>query len=82
MEDSWDTLVMISNSGALQGIIVLYWFSILTYNVSAMYVTKALSGVQRCMIEAARTACIWAVNLVLYYYVTDGKFGEHWDQYS
>eukprot|EP00742_Colponemidia_sp_Colp-10_P001115 GILJ01001205.1.p1 GENE.GILJ01001205.1~~GILJ01001205.1.p1 ORF type:complete len:423 (-),score=79.83 GILJ01001205.1:132-1400(-) len=81
VEDSIDTLIMIKNSTTLQAIIFFYWVSILTYNVSGMMVTQSLSGVVRCMLEAARTACIWLVDLFVFYYITP-NFGEHWDNWS
>ena len=31
------------------------------------------------VVSGMRTACIWATDLVLYYFVTNRGFGEAWD---
>lgn len=82
-EDLGDSIVMIQNSSALQSLILLYIFSCGTYNCAGMSVTSQLSAVHRTMLEASRTAGIWAIDLFVHYCI-DPKisFGEAWMPYS
>jgi drug/metabolite transporter (DMT)-like permease len=79
IENSFDTVVMLENSHSLTMMIWLYIFSVFTYNISGMMVTYALSAVHRTMLEASRTAVIWAFDLFVHYYVSaDSPYGEKW----
>lgn len=83
MEDEGDSLVMLENNSSLQALVMLYIFSCATYNFSGMSVTSQLSAVHRTMLEATRTAFIWAVDLFVYYCVDSTiNFGEAWMPYS
>jgi hypothetical protein len=63
--------------------VLLYVFSVFTYNMSGMLVTYALSAVHRTMLEASRTAVIWMVDLVIHYWICpSSSFGEVWTSWS
>ncbi|EER16320.1 conserved hypothetical protein [Perkinsus marinus ATCC 50983] len=81
-ENPIDTMVMIDNSTSLQWLILLYIFSVFTYNMSGMLVTFALSAVHRTMLEASRTAVIWIVDLIIHAIAPESVFGEVWTMWS
>ena len=82
-ENLVDTLVMLNNSRPLQYLVMMYVFSVFTYNMSAMLVTYALSAVHRTMLEASRTAVIWIIDLVIHYWIyPKSTFGEIWTVWS
>mmetsp|Transcript_2785 Transcript_2785/g.6407 ORF Transcript_2785/g.6407 Transcript_2785/m.6407 type:complete len:359 (+) Transcript_2785:210-1286(+) len=78
MEDMGDTVVMIENNTQLVKVIGVYIFSVFTYNIVGMYVTASLSAVHRSMLEASRTAIIWAIDLTINYTTSGNDFGEKW----
>lgn len=83
-ENTIDTITMIQNSKELQIMLGIYLISCCTYNVARMLVTSALSAVHFTMIDASRTALIWALDLYIRYYAADSikQFGEDWTPYS
>jgi drug/metabolite transporter (DMT)-like permease len=82
-ENIYDTYVMLKNSSSLQYLVLLYVFSVFTYNMSGMLVTYALSAVHRTMLEASRTAVIWIIDLLIHYYIApSSSFGEVWTNWS
>jgi len=82
-EDTADTVVMLENSADLRNLVAVYIFSCATYNVAGMMVTDSLSAVHRTMLEASRTALIWAVDLSVHYFIDPASsFGEAWMPYS
>jgi drug/metabolite transporter (DMT)-like permease len=77
-ENIWDSLTMVGNSPMLVALFAVYLVCISTLNISAVMVTKVLSGVHRTLIQTGlRTMVIWTVGMVLYY-TFDGKYGEPW----
>ena len=74
---------MIKNKSNLQYLVLLYIFSVFTYNMSGMLVTYALSAVHRTMLEASRTAVIWIIDLAIHYWIApSSSFGEIWTNWS
>lgn len=82
LEDTWDALYMFTHSWAVAGIIFSDMTMMLFYNICGMEVTDSLSAVHRVVIETLRTLCVWLVDLVIYYIITDGTLGEKWTAYS
>lgn len=82
-ENILDTYAMLKNSQPLQYLVLLYVFSVFTYNMSGMLVTYALSAVHRTMLEASRTAVIWIIDLVIHYWIAPtSSYGEIWTVWS
>jgi drug/metabolite transporter (DMT)-like permease len=82
-ENLLDTIVMMQNNKGLQYLVLLYVFSVFTYNMSGILVTYALSSVHRTMLEASRTAVIWIIDLVIHYWIyPSSSFGEQWTSWS
>jgi len=82
-EDIVDTMVMFSNSSALQMVVLVYIFSCGTFNITGIAVTGALSAVHRMMLDASRTMIIWSIGLFIHYKIDPtSKFGEQWTSSS
>jgi len=82
-EDAGDSIVMLENNSSLAALCLLYIFSCATYNCAGMSVTSQLSAVHRTMLEASRTAGIWAIDLFVHYCIDPTiSFGEAWMAYS
>ncbi|GMH57685.1 hypothetical protein TL16_g02446 [Triparma laevis f. inornata] len=81
-EDFDDALVMIRNSDKLMLFTVLYVLCITGYNVCAIFITFLLESVWRSILENFRPIAIWGTDLILFYFVTFGAFGEEWTKWS
>jgi len=77
-EDFFDAIVMIQNNPSLLLFTILYLLSITGYNVCAIFITFLLESVWRSILENFRPIAIWGTDLVLYYFITKGSFGEEW----
>lgn len=73
---------MVKNSPQLQKVIGAYLISVFAYNIAGMMVTYSLSAVHRTMLEASRTAIIWAIDLAIHNAYPDSSFGEAWCAWS
>jgi drug/metabolite transporter (DMT)-like permease len=80
-ENALDAVVQISNSGALITLALVFMASIAFYNSFGLLVTKTMTAVHRTLIDACRTAFVWAIQVFLYYCVAE-RFGENIDAYS
>ena len=56
--------------------------SVFLYNIFAIYVTYLLSSVWHAILENFRPGSIWAMDLLLYYALTERAFGEAWTRWS
>eukprot|EP00741_Cyanophora_paradoxa_P007637 tig00001178_g7386.t1 len=77
-ENSFDSMRLIANSGALIGLGLLDTVATLLYNYFAMCVTQGLSAIHRMLLETMRTLSAWLIGLTLYYVVSHGQYGEKW----
>ncbi|KAF4663032.1 hypothetical protein FOL47_005938 [Perkinsus chesapeaki] len=83
LENTMDTFEMLKNNPQLVANLIIYFVSILSYNISGVMVTYKLTAVHRTMIEASRTAVIWTVDLLIHYVILPGsEFGERWTSWS
>jgi len=80
-EDSIDTLIMLGKNPAILVTAFVYAAAILGYNLFGMLVTQYTTAVIRTILEALRTACIWVVNIFIYYAISD-SYGENWNDWS
>eukprot|EP01010_Urceolus_cornutus_P004312 NODE_662_length_1445_cov_295.104585_g500_i0.p1 GENE.NODE_662_length_1445_cov_295.104585_g500_i0~~NODE_662_length_1445_cov_295.104585_g500_i0.p1 ORF type:complete len:436 (+),score=120.70 NODE_662_length_1445_cov_295.104585_g500_i0:59-1309(+) len=74
-EDIVDTMTMLGNTPSLIWIAIGYTFAVCAYNMTAMLVTQQTSAVVRTIMEACRTACIWVVQVILYYSLDGTEYG-------
>ena len=48
------------------------------YNMLAVLVTFMLNSVWHAILDNFRPICVWVVDLLLFYAITRGAFGESW----
>ena len=77
-EDPWNTIAKLGNSTPAVLLSLAAMLSTFLFNVFSMLVTHKLSSVWKAILQNIRPASIWLTQLALYYYVTDGAFGEAW----
>jgi hypothetical protein len=56
--------------------------TVFLYNIFCIYVTYLLSSIWHAILENFRPVSVWGTDLILYYLITDGLFGEAWTKYS
>lgn len=78
LENPFNTFTIFMNTPAIQGIFILYMFSILLYNVLGMYVTFMLDSVWHAILDNFRPVAVWSIDLAIYYLITNRSFGEAW----
>ncbi|CAK0786481.1 hypothetical protein CVIRNUC_009694 [Coccomyxa viridis] len=78
-ENTIDSLVMLWNDDLLNSVNLLFFWSVVGLNVFGLLVTQVLGSVFRAVMLTARTASVWAVDLVLYKTLpADLNVGEAW----
>ncbi|KAA8497787.1 Solute carrier family 35 member F6 [Porphyridium purpureum] len=82
LEDTPDSLYMLSHTWRVAFVMALDMLMMLGYNVCGMGVTANLTGVARVIIETLRTLFVWLIDMLCWYVITPGYFGEPWTQYS
>ncbi|CAL6006840.1 EamA-like_transporter family protein [Hexamita inflata] len=83
MEDIADTFYMFVDNSLIIVFSVIYFIAILFLNWAGMVVTQETSSVVRTIFEAVRTAVIWIVDLMIYYwFAKHSVYGEAWNTYS
>ncbi|OSX78833.1 hypothetical protein BU14_0098s0059 [Porphyra umbilicalis] len=82
LEESVDSVYMCAHSWKVALVLLGDMTAMLAYNVCGMQVTQSLSAVHRVILETLRTLCVWIIDLFLFYFVTNGGFGERWTSYS
>ena len=80
-ENPWNTLALIRNSRELQGMCLLYFFSVFFYNMLAVLVTYMLNSVYHAILDNFRPMTVWGTDLFIFYCITR-SFGEPWTAWS
>ncbi|CAN0458320.1 unnamed protein product, partial [Ectocarpus sp. 12 AP-2014] len=62
--------------------LLIFFVTITTYNIFCIYVTAYLSAIWHAILDNFRPVSVWSTDLVIYYMITNGRFGEAWTQYS
>ena len=62
--------------------LLVFFLSVFLYNIFAIYVTYLLCSIWHAILENFRPGAVWALDLLLYYWLTRGKFGEAWTRWS
>ncbi len=78
-ENFYESCVGLWNNADLWSCAMTYVVAITTYNVSAIFITKLLEAVWRSILENFRPIAVWGTDLIIFYLITDGAFGEHWN---
>jgi drug/metabolite transporter (DMT)-like permease len=78
LEDSYDSMLMLYHSRSIVLCEFLNCLSVLSYNWFGLVVTQDFTAMHRVIIEASRSLMVWISDLVIFYVITDGAFGEAW----
>uniref|UniRef100_A0A7S3JU33 EamA domain-containing protein n=1 Tax=Aureoumbra lagunensis TaxID=44058 RepID=A0A7S3JU33_9STRA len=78
IEDPSDTWIMLQNSKQIQIVFAFYFISIFLYNMLAVLVTFMLNSVWHAILDNFRPISVWATDLLIYYFFSNGHFGEPW----
>lgn len=81
-EDPWSTWEMVKNTRSIQVLLSLYLMAIFGYNLFAVLITFSLSSVWHSILDNFRPMTVWITDLVIYYALARGSFGEPWTRYS
>ncbi len=81
IENPYNTMQMIANSADIQHMFILYFFSILSYNILACLVTFMMDSVWHAILDNFRPISVWCTDLVIFYFISQA-FGEEWTIYS
>jgi len=82
LENVENTLTMLGNNATLRQLSICFCVLVFVLNSFSVLVTFMLSSVWHAILDNFRPISIWAVQIVLYYYVTDGQHGEPWGEGS
>lgn len=80
-ENPFNTWYMIQNSAHIQAVFLLYFFSVLQYNILAVLVTYMLDSVWHAILDNFRPVTVWGLDLYIFYFISKG-FGEKWTTWS
>jgi len=77
-EDPMNTFSMVYNSRTILGLSLTFCVLVFILNAFSVLVTYLMSSVWHAILDNFRPITIWAVQLAVYYCVSDGKYGEAW----
>jgi len=82
LENIDDSLTMLSNSRAIQWVLFAFTLTVFAYNIFCIYVTYLLSSVWHAILDNFRPIAVWMTDLAIFYWFTEGTFGERWTKSS
>ena len=77
-EDLGNTLAQLDSKPELVQLSAVFCVSVFVLNSFSVLVTFMLSSVWHAILDNFRPISIWATQLFIYYYVSDGAHGEKW----
>lgn len=80
-ENPYNTWTMFVNSPSIQNVFIVYFFSILMYNMLAVLVTFMLDSVWHAILDNFRPITVWGADLFIFYFITV-TLGEQWTNWS
>jgi multidrug transporter EmrE-like cation transporter len=81
IENPYNTYEMIKNSADIQNVFIVYFLTILAYNILACLVTFTLNSVWHAILDNFRPITVWMSSLVIFYFIAP-HFGEAWSNHS
>lgn len=81
IENPFNTWYMIQHSTHIQAVFLLYFFSVLQYNILAILVTYMLDSVWHAILDNFRPVTVWGLDLYIFYFISK-SFGESWTAWS
>jgi len=82
LENVYDSWVMIKNSQSIQFVLFGFFITVMLYNVCGILVTKLGSSMWHTILDNFRPVSVWVTDLLLFYAITNGVFGEAWTPFS
>ncbi|GKY92965.1 hypothetical protein MPSEU_000265200 [Mayamaea pseudoterrestris] len=82
LESPHSAWAMLVHTPAIRNMFLLYMVSICLYSLFSLLLTVSLSSTWHNILDNARLPLVWGVDLVIYYFVTKGNYGEPWTGYS
>jgi len=80
LENAYNTYVMFTQSAHIQGVFLLYFLSVLQYNILAVLVTFMLDSVWHAILDNFRPITIWGFGLMIHSF--GSQYGEVWTSAS
>jgi len=82
LENVYDSWVMIQNSTEIQIVLFGFFVTVMLYNVCGILITKLGSSMWHTILDNFRPVSVWGMDLILFYAITHGVFGEAWTTMS
>ncbi|GMF26234.1 unnamed protein product [Phytophthora lilii] len=77
-----DACVMVLNSRLAQTVVIVNEVVTLAFNICTVSVTYLLSSIWRAILDNFRPVAVWGFDLLLFYILSQGQFGERWTNWS
>jgi hypothetical protein len=82
LENVYDSYVMAKNSTPIQLALLGFFVTVALYNIFAVYLTHLMSSIWHAILDCFRPVSVWGTDLVIYYCISKGTFGEGWTNWS
>ncbi|CAN0427748.1 unnamed protein product, partial [Ascophyllum nodosum] len=89
IENTVDSIVMVTQNRGIQArngtscvMLLAFFITITSYNIFCIYVTAYLSAIWHAILDNFRPVSVWGTDLLIFYVITGGSFGEAWTPYS
>ena len=82
LENVYDSYVMLKNSQPIQLALLGFFVTVALYNIFAVYLTHLMSSIWHAILDCFRPVSVWATDLVIFYCISNGTFGEAWTSWS
>jgi hypothetical protein len=82
LENVYDSWIMARSNVHLQYALGGFFVTVALYNVMAVYLTHLMSSVWHAILDCFRPVSVWGTDLLLFYVVSTGTFGEPWTNWS
>jgi len=79
MENLYDAVIMLNNSSTLTTYLLTFLVSVSLYNVFAVLITNLLNSIWHAILDNFRPIAVWGTDLVIFYALSDGRYGENWE---
>ena len=76
------SVVPSQNSQSIQFVLFGFFITVMLYNVCGILVTKLGSSMWHTILDNFRPVSVWVTDLLLFYAITNGVFGEAWTPFS
>ena len=82
LENVYDSWIMAKSSLPLQYSLWGFFITVALYNIFAVYLTHLMSSVWHAILDCFRPVSVWGTDLLIFYAITNGTFGEAWTNWS